>query len=103
MESAKKLGVIQSKSEDVIRRGKTLDDGFYVSGKFEKVDVMFTIDTGASKTMISEECTRRSQRIQDQNYYKPHHSGVLITQTFKNMVKLSLKSNKEEKSYSKRS
>lgn len=101
MESAKKLGVIQSKSEDVIRRGKTLDDGFYVSGKVEKVDVMFTIDTGASKTM--RKYTRRSQRIQDQNYHKPHHSGVLITQTFKNMVKLSLKSNKEEKSYSKRS
>lgn len=49
MESTIKLGVIQSKSEDVIRRGKTLDDGFYVSGKVEKVDVMFTIDTGASK------------------------------------------------------
>lgn len=28
MESAKKLGVIRSKSEDVIRRGKTLDDSF---------------------------------------------------------------------------
>lgn len=59
MESAKKLGVIQSKSEDVIRRGKTLDNGFYVSGKFEKVDVMFTIDTGASKTMILEEVYKK--------------------------------------------
>lgn len=59
MESAKKLGVIRSKSEDVIRRGKTLDDGFYVSGKVEKVDVMFTTDTGASKTLISEEVYKK--------------------------------------------
>lgn len=40
-ESAKKLGVIPSKSEDVIRRGKTLDDWFYVPGKVENVEVMF--------------------------------------------------------------
>lgn len=59
MASAKKLGVIQSKSDDVIRRGKTFDDGFYVLGKVEKVDVMFTIDTGASKTMISEEVYKK--------------------------------------------
>lgn len=68
---------------------------FYVSGKVENVDVMFTTDTGASKTLISEEVYKRtgSMKIQDQNYHQPHHSGVLITRTVNNMVKLSLKLN----------
>lgn len=68
---------------------------FYVSGKVENVDVMFTTDTGASKTLISEEVYKRtgSMKIQDQNYQQPHHSGVLITRTLNNMVKLSLKLN----------
>lgn len=55
---AKKLGVILSKSEDVLRKEKKnpLDHWFYVSGIVENVFVMIT---GASKTLISEEVYKK--------------------------------------------
>lgn len=44
-----------TQSEIIIRRERTLDDGFYVPGKIENVNVMFATDTGASRTLISDE------------------------------------------------
>ena len=40
--------------ENIIRRRKPYSDGLYVKGCIEGTDIVFTTDTGATKTIISE-------------------------------------------------
>lgn len=65
---------------------------FYVSGKVENVDVMFTTDTGASKTLISEEVYKRIH----ENYHQPHHSDSNIKEYGKAVFEVELGGEKLE-------
>ena len=47
--------VVQNSEENKIRRGVPVVNGVYVKGTVNKLDVIYTIDTGASCSIISSQ------------------------------------------------
>jgi predicted aspartyl protease len=44
---------------EIIRRKKTIDNGLYIRSKVQGINMIFTADTGATKTVISDRVYRK--------------------------------------------